>query len=168
MCHLNKALTRLESLQLSTSCHPPDPHQVLKDILVYTKYYSYKDNGRFSTTDLFKPANGHDFVAWEYGATTVSRVNATTPIALKMRQTTVDYGDVRLWRLGPVLRGGWSVVGEPHKFVGVARQRYEVPCIRACIRTCERASVRPCVQHGLNPTWPRHGMPAVPPKQVSG
>ena len=74
----------------------------------------------FSRSDLFVPVSGTTLVAWEYGAAEVTRMEPS--IVLKRGK---DYGDVRFWRLSPALSGGWSLVGESNKIVGVARQRFK-------------------------------------------
>ena len=74
----------------------------------------------FLLSDLHQPADG-DLVAWEYDTAKATKVQASTPITLK---AGTDYGSVRFWRLSPAMSAGFAIIGEPNKFVGVARQRF--------------------------------------------
>jgi hypothetical protein len=75
-----------------------------------------------SLSDLHVRTGSYTFVAWEYGATTATKLEKDMDvISLKAGK---DYGDVRFWRLSPTMTSTFAVVGEPNKYVGVAKQRF--------------------------------------------
>jgi hypothetical protein len=100
-------------------------NELAKDFaFVQSDLHDYDSDSNSASADAGAGANTTGaFVSWEYGSATVTKMGVGRSIVLTAGKKG-DYGAVRFFRLSPTTTSGFSVVGEPGKFVGVARQRF--------------------------------------------